>query len=114
MKASSTIKNVRNPERLDFVLSFLKECGLSKAQIEQIVSRRPKILSASLDVTIRPKIKFLQDLGCTPADIADIISKGGWILDRNADNLVGPSILVLKNILGSNTAVCKLLQHSGA
>ncbi|CAB4318748.1 unnamed protein product [Prunus armeniaca] len=58
-----------------------------------------------------PKSRFCKT-GFSDSDIADLISSDPWILRRSADKGLGPAILVLKNILGSNAGVLKVLKLS--
>lgn len=113
LKASSSIVFLKNTAETDSVLSFLKESGFSKTQLEEVVKRIPRILRANLDTTIKPKIKIFQDSGFSDSDIADVISSDPWILWQSADNRLGPAILALKNILGSNAVVLKVLKLCG-
>ena len=74
LTAASVITYLKKPEKSDSILAFLKESGFSQTHLEKTVKRVPRVLSANLDKTIKPKIKIFQDLGCTPTDIAYIIS----------------------------------------
>lgn len=112
-KASSAVSHLKNPQRSDSVLSFLRESGFSQSQLEETIKKLPRVLSSDVDKSIRPKFKIFQDLGLSPSDIADIISSDPWILWYSSDNRFGPSISVLKNILGSDDAVCRALKLSG-
>ncbi|KAH7839891.1 hypothetical protein Vadar_010055 [Vaccinium darrowii] len=106
-------KLLKNPEKSDSMVSFLKENGFSKTHLEVIIKHVPNILTANLDHTIKPKIKILRDSGFSSSDIADIISADPWILMRSADNQLGPSILALKSVLGSNAGVVRVLKICG-
>ncbi|KAL6320694.1 hypothetical protein AAG906_008694 [Vitis piasezkii] len=75
LTAASVITYSKKPEKSDSILAFLKESGFSQTHLEKTVKRVPRVLSANLDKTIKPKIKIFQDLGCTPTDIAYIISQ---------------------------------------
>ncbi|KAJ7959034.1 Transcription termination factor like [Quillaja saponaria] len=112
-KASSAITYFRKPRWSDSVLSFFKEIGFSQTHIEKLVVRAPRLLSADIEKTIKPKIKFLQDSGFTLSDIAEIVSLDPWILLRSVDNQLAPSLLVLKSIVGSTEDVCRVLKISG-
>ncbi|CAA2998609.1 transcription termination factor MTERF8, chloroplastic-like, partial [Olea europaea subsp. europaea] len=92
---------------------FLKESGFSKTQLEKVVKTQPGLLSASIDNTIKPKIKIFQDLGFSANDIAEIISNDPVILHRSADKRFIPSLSVLKSLLGSSAEVAKVLKISG-
>ncbi|KAA8522489.1 hypothetical protein F0562_013149 [Nyssa sinensis] len=111
-KVSSVVAYLKNPEKSDSVLSFLKETGFSKIHLEQVIKSVPQVLSANLDHNIKPKIKIFHDSGFSPTDIVEIISADPWILTRSANRL-GPSILALKNVLGSNVDVSRILKVSG-
>ncbi|RVW65483.1 hypothetical protein CK203_022093 [Vitis vinifera] len=91
---------------------FSQETALTAASthLEKTVKRVPRVLSANLDKTIKPKIKIFQDLGCTPTDIAYIISQDPWILNRSANNGLMPSIVALQSVMGSNSDVSKVLK----
>ncbi|CAI9116327.1 OLC1v1017442C1 [Oldenlandia corymbosa var. corymbosa] len=107
--AASVLSELKNPEKCDSVLSFLKENGFSKTHLEKLVNSRPRVLAASLDNTIKPKFQILQYLGISAPDIANIITLDPLVLFRSVDNRVVPSIMVLKDILGSISEVAKLL-----
>ncbi|CAI9775437.1 unnamed protein product [Fraxinus pennsylvanica] len=78
-----------------------------------MVSTRPRLLAASLEKTIKPKIKIFQDLGFSANDIAEIISNDPWCMYRSADNRFIPTLSVLKSLLGSSAEVSKVLKISG-
>ncbi|KAI3460019.1 hypothetical protein Pfo_016682 [Paulownia fortunei] len=112
-EAASLVTGLKNPQKSDSILSFLKESGFSNTQLEKIVKSRRQLLSASLDNTIKPKIKIFQDLDFSASEIAEIISKEPTILFCSASNRVIPSLSVLKGLLGSNEKVAKVLRKSG-
>ncbi|KAL2515107.1 Mitochondrial transcription termination factor family protein [Forsythia ovata] len=104
---------MKNPENSDSIISFLKENGFSKSQLERVVKTNPHLFSASLEKTIKPKIKIFQDLGFSANDIVEIISNAPTFLHRSADNRVTPSLSVLKSLFGSSLEVAKVLKRSG-
>ncbi|KAK6257389.1 hypothetical protein QUC31_000848 [Theobroma cacao] len=112
LKAASSLNYLRKPDKCDNVLSFLKESGFSKSHIDEAVKRKPSLLSASLEKTIKPKFKTFRGLGFSTTDIADIVSADPWILTRSADDRLAPSISGLKSIIGSNAGVVKVLKTS--
>ncbi|XP_031273082.1 uncharacterized protein LOC116131570 [Pistacia vera] len=113
LKVSYLQTHLKNPEKLDSILSFLKESGFSDTRIEIIVRRTPKILSSSLDRTIKPKIKILQDLGLSSTDIVEILTADPWFLTRSVKKVILPSISVLKSVLGSNADFGKIIKRGG-
>ncbi|CAK9154230.1 unnamed protein product [Ilex paraguariensis] len=111
-KVSSVLTCVKNPEKSDSILFFLKASGFSKTHLENVVVKWPNVLSANLDRTIKPKIQIFQDLGFSPTETAELISMHPWILTRSAVNQLGPSLLVLRNVFDSSLDVSKVLKIS--
>ncbi|KAL0432712.1 UNVERIFIED_CONTAM: hypothetical protein Slati_2605500 [Sesamum latifolium] len=112
-RVASVVTRLRNPEKSASVLSFLKESGFSKTQVEKMVKIRPQFLSANLEKSIKPKIKIFQDFGFLANDISEIISNDPWILRQSMKCTLIPSLSVLRSLLGSNAEVAKFLKSSG-
>ncbi|KAI3465124.1 hypothetical protein Pfo_021787 [Paulownia fortunei] len=112
-QVASVLTRLRNPEKSDSLLSFLKESGFSNTQLEKIVKYSPYFISASLEKSIKPKIKVFQDLGLPANDIANIMANNPSILYRSANNSLIPSLSVLRGLLGSDAEVAKLVRKSG-
>ncbi|XP_010544124.1 PREDICTED: uncharacterized protein LOC104816833 [Tarenaya hassleriana] len=112
-KASSLKIFLTKPERTDSVLSYLKETGFSKTQIERIVYRYPRVLFSDIENLVKPKIKVFQELGFPRSDFVSVISADPWILGRSSDNQILPSLTVLKNVLGSLPLVSKVVKMCG-
>ncbi|XP_059629848.1 uncharacterized protein LOC132272772 [Cornus florida] len=114
-KVSSSPKspNLTRPEKIDSILSFLQESGFADTNLEHVIKNAPQLLSANLELSIKPKFKFFQDLGISCSDIVKIVSSDPRILACSVDSHLGPSILSLKSILGSNMDdVSKVLKKS--
>ncbi|XP_059629859.1 uncharacterized protein LOC132272783 [Cornus florida] len=74
----------------------------------------PKVLSANLERTIKPKFKLFRDLGFFSSDVVEIVSSDPKTLTSCIDNWLGPSILALKSVLDSNMDdVSSVLKRSG-
>ncbi|XP_019058888.1 PREDICTED: uncharacterized protein LOC109115980 [Tarenaya hassleriana] len=112
-KASSLKIFLSKPECTDSVLSYLKETGFSKTQIERIVYRYPRVLFSDIESSVRPKIKVFQELGFPCSDFASVISADPWILARSSDKQILPSLTVLKKVLGSLPLVSKVVKMCG-
>ncbi|KAL0366422.1 UNVERIFIED_CONTAM: hypothetical protein Sradi_3532300 [Sesamum radiatum] len=112
-QVATVVTRLRNPEKSASVLSFLKESGFSKTQVEKMVKIRPQLLSANLEKSIKPKMKIFQDLGFLANDISEIISNDPWILRQSMKTTLIPSLSVLRSLLGSNAEVAKFLKTSG-
>ncbi|CAI9771553.1 unnamed protein product [Fraxinus pennsylvanica] len=111
-QVASVLTRIKNPEKSDSIVSFLKESGFSKSQLERVVKTMPALLAASLEKTIKPKFKIFQDMGFSAEDIAEIISYDPENLHRSADSRLRPSLSVLKRLLGSSAEVTKVLKIS--
>ncbi|XP_065870724.1 protein SEEDLING LETHAL 1, chloroplastic-like [Euphorbia lathyris] len=110
--SSSSTKYLNKPQNADSVLNFLKETGFAKNQIEAVVEKAPRVLSANVETSVKPKIKIFQDLGFHSSDFAAIISASPRILNINVNRL-RQSVLGLKNVLGPKADICRLLKKSG-
>ncbi|KAK6116130.1 hypothetical protein DH2020_008399 [Rehmannia glutinosa] len=95
-QVASVLTRIKNPEKSDSILSFLKQSGFPKTLIEKIVKSRPELLSANLEKTIKPRIKIFQDLGFSANDIVKVISGNPWFLRTSLINLA-PNVEFLKN-----------------
>ncbi|KAL3640775.1 hypothetical protein CASFOL_015743 [Castilleja foliolosa] len=110
---ASVVTRLRNPERSESTLAFLKASGFSNSQLEKILTYRPRYLSSNLEKVIKPKLKVLRDFGFSANETADIISKSPSILYCSADNRLIPSLAVLEGLLGSKSEVARLLRVTG-
>ncbi|OWM79940.1 hypothetical protein CDL15_Pgr006244 [Punica granatum] len=112
LKVSSYRSRLKDPEKADAIINFLKDVGFTTTHFELALYRAPCLLFSIVD-NIRPKIKILQDAGFSPSDIVEITSSDPWILTRSADNRLFPSVVALKNVLGSVADASKLLKLCG-
>ncbi|GFP94672.1 hypothetical protein PHJA_001611600, partial [Phtheirospermum japonicum] len=72
---ASVLARLKNPEKSDSMLSFLRASGFSITQLEKIIKYRPRLLSADLENIIKPKLKVFQDFGFSADETADIITR---------------------------------------
>ncbi|KAL0352364.1 UNVERIFIED_CONTAM: hypothetical protein Scaly_1625100 [Sesamum calycinum] len=112
-QVASVLTRLKNREKSDSVLSFLKESGFSGTQLEKIVKYKPEFLSANLEKVIKPKIKIFQDFGFSADEIAEIVSKEPLVLHCSVKNRLIPSLSALKSVLGSKVDLAKVLKSSG-
>lgn len=112
-EAASVITHLRNPEKSDSLLSFLKRNDFSSSHLEKIVKYNPSFISANLEKSVKPKIKIFQELGLANNEIADLFASNASIFYRSADNRVIPTLSVLTSLLGSNANVVNLLMKCG-
>ncbi|KAL2489245.1 uncharacterized protein Fot_42537 [Forsythia ovata] len=65
-RVASVLTRMKNPENFNSIISFLKENDFSKSQLERVVKTNPRLLSASPEKTIKPKIMIFQDWAFLP------------------------------------------------
>lgn len=102
------MKSYKNPY---LILDYLKETGLSKTQLEDLLVFEPRVLACNLNRSIKPKVEAIRELGFSPVDLADLLSSVPAIItvQRAPPRLVA-SVNVLQSLLGSNLEVVKLLR----
>ncbi|CAL1390410.1 unnamed protein product [Linum trigynum] len=108
----AAVKHIKTPERADSVLSYLKDVGFSRAQIETIVQKVPRVLNSDVENILKPKVQVFQDSGFAAKDVTEIITGDPWILTRSPLNRLVPSIVALKSVVGSVADVAALLKKS--
>ncbi|XP_060198755.1 uncharacterized protein LOC132627430 [Lycium barbarum] len=101
-------KTSKNP---DLVLDFLKQTGLDKAQMKEIVSRVPKLLFYDVSKTLKPKFQCLVDLGLSGSDLVNVIAKDTTIVDRGLDTHLRPTIDLLRRTLCSDENIVKAIKR---
>ncbi|KAL4197502.1 hypothetical protein AMTRI_Chr04g188570 [Amborella trichopoda] len=92
--------------------SYFKECGFSQTQIEEMLKRSPRVLRASVDKTLKRKLKIFQDLGLSDARLTNLISNDPGILWRGEERLCH-LIEFLKLVLETDDNVYRAIKHSG-
>ncbi|KAH6756748.1 hypothetical protein C2S53_000838 [Perilla frutescens var. hirtella] len=112
-EVSSALTPLRNPEKSDSLLSFLKENGFSNSHLERLLKYRASFISADLEQSVKPKIKIFQELGFSNNEIASLFASNPSIFYRSANNRVIPALSRLRNLLGSDANVVKLVKKSG-
>ncbi|XP_078156577.1 uncharacterized protein LOC144552470 [Carex rostrata] len=106
-KASKYMQRLKSSDNPDAVLQFLREIGVSEADIRTAVSRNPRLLCTGLNKTLRPNIEKLQEVGFSIEDISSAISsKPGVFLS----NFV-PKIDFWLAILGSVENLSLVLRY---
>ncbi|XP_037497476.1 uncharacterized protein LOC105635070 [Jatropha curcas] len=113
-KLVSKYVKFENPERPDSVLSLLKDHGLTKYQISQIVRRVPKLILYDPEKTILPKIQFLRSVGVSGPDLPVMISRNPIFLSSSLNNLLVPFYDFLKSLLFSDEKVLIILKRMSA
>ncbi|RVW22477.1 hypothetical protein CK203_107237 [Vitis vinifera] len=103
------------PEKSDSILAFLKESGFSQTHLEKTVKRVPRVLSANLDKTIKPKIKIFQDLGSlqsvmgSNSDVSKVLKICARFLKHDLGKTLKPNIEFMKSCGISTTQIKKVV-----
>eukprot|EP01018_Ginkgo_biloba_P026042 Gb_00751 [translate_table: standard] len=100
------LKSTRKPEQ---VLGLFKQNGFTDAQIRDMVSRRPDILTASVEKTLQPKLKVFEGLGIVGNQLASFISRDPMLLKVSLKRKLVPGISFLQNALETDENVVKAL-----
>lgn len=110
-KTATSLTQLKDYRRSGLVIDFLKEIGISNTQLEELVSRHPRVLAADLEKRVRVLVKRIMDLGFSNDDLTNLLCDIPTILTitRSVDSIV-LAISVLQSVLGSNSDVIKLLK----
>ncbi|XP_073010107.1 transcription termination factor MTERF8, chloroplastic-like [Typha latifolia] len=73
-KASEHLAHLKALSNPDSVRHFLKHHGFTDGDIRAAVSLDPKLLCASVEKTLDPRMKILQDMGFSQAEIIQLVS----------------------------------------
>ncbi|KAL1540494.1 transcription termination factor MTERF6, chloroplastic/mitochondrial-like [Salvia divinorum] len=111
-QVASQLGDIKNPEKVNSMLSFLKSIGFSTSQLQKFIKWRPILLCYNLEHNVKPKIKAFQELGFSPSDISMMISACPIILASSLNNCIIPSLSILKSLMGSNAALLKAVRRS--
>nr|XP_010905962.2 transcription termination factor MTERF8, chloroplastic [Elaeis guineensis] len=74
VEASKYLAHLRSPSKPTSVVGFLKQFGFGDEHIRKIVSWYPKVLCASVNNTLKPRIKVLQELRFSDCEIVQLVS----------------------------------------
>lgn len=105
-------KKKQTREKYESTLSYLKEFGFTKSELEKTLKSKPTSLVADVHKSIQPKVKILQDIGFSSRDIVSIILKEPNILTASAKNRLRPAILHLQVLLVSSEEVARTIRRS--
>ena len=114
VSASKKVSAVKNKlsGKPDVVVEFLKQRGLSIAQIKKLISAMPVVLFYKVDRTLTPKFNALQELGVTGSDLGRILSMNPSILRRGLSSHIAPAMNLLKSIVGTHEHFLTVLRRT--
>ncbi|XP_078157652.1 transcription termination factor MTEF18, mitochondrial-like [Carex rostrata] len=110
LKESKHIQHLKSFDKPNAVLRFLREIGVSEADIKTAVSREARILCSHMEKNLRPNIAKLKELGFSMEDISGIIACNPYIFLIN----VVPKIDFLMEVLGSVENLSVMLKAPGS
>uniref|UniRef100_A0A7N0UYK3 Uncharacterized protein n=1 Tax=Kalanchoe fedtschenkoi TaxID=63787 RepID=A0A7N0UYK3_KALFE len=93
----------------DEVVALLRDYGFSDAHISTIVQKRPSLLLADPDKTLRPKFECLASIGGSHDVILKVVLRCPEMLFRNLDRDLVPSLEFLKSILHTDENVLMVI-----
>uniref|UniRef100_A0A7N0ZWJ8 Uncharacterized protein n=1 Tax=Kalanchoe fedtschenkoi TaxID=63787 RepID=A0A7N0ZWJ8_KALFE len=90
----------KNLERCGSIITFFRERGFSDTQLQQLVEKRPELLTVRLD-GLRRKMQFLRDNRLWGSNLAGLLVLNPVILRRALENHLEPSLELLMKYLGT-------------
>ncbi|CAN6178709.1 unnamed protein product [Urochloa humidicola] len=73
LEASKKISHLKSPAKLDAVLAFLDDLGISHRDVAAVVANDPLFLCADVEKTLAPRVSELSNLGLSRAEIARLV-----------------------------------------
>ncbi|KAL4283510.1 hypothetical protein GQ457_16G029510 [Hibiscus cannabinus] len=109
--ALSASKHVsfETPNQPDSVIAFFKSHGFSKPQIAAIIGKTPRLLSASVEKTLLPKITFFNSKGISTSDLTKLLSRNPSILKISLEKKIVPCFNFLSNLFQSDHDALQVL-----
>ncbi|XXG52564.1 hypothetical protein AAC387_Pa03g0863 [Persea americana] len=112
--ALSAAKKFRGkiPQNPDSILTLLKDHGFSKTHIQNLVSKRPKILFFRVKSNLIPKMEFFKATGLPAPVIAEYLSSTPVILFYSLDNRIKPVFDLIRSVSSTHEVFAKMPRHS--
>ncbi|KAK9734262.1 hypothetical protein RND81_04G127000 [Saponaria officinalis] len=96
----------------NLVIDLLKDYGFNQDQIRILISYDPRFLSASVEKTLKPKLKFFKDEGFSESDLVQVLCENPSILKSGLNSRIVPTIHALKEIIVCYDDVILFLKKS--
>ncbi|XP_038983935.1 transcription termination factor MTERF2, chloroplastic isoform X2 [Phoenix dactylifera] len=100
---------LKKPNEFLEVVSYMEEVGFDGKTIGRILCRCPEIFAASVDNTLRKKVKFLTDFGISKGCLPRVIRKYPELLLLDINNTLMPRMRYLMGIGLSKREVCSMI-----
>ncbi|CAM8932564.1 unnamed protein product [Rhodiola kirilowii] len=108
-RMSARLPNMKSTDKPERVLKFFRSYGFDDTQISRIVRRKPLLLLADPDKSLKPKFEVFTSIGASHDRIVEIISKCPGILTRSVENGLVPMFDLLKSSMGSNEGILEII-----
>ncbi|RXI05210.1 hypothetical protein DVH24_006467 [Malus domestica] len=95
ISASKWVK-FRTPERVDSVLSFLRNHGFSTTQISKMVRSFSNLLEMHPEKNLLPKLEFFTSFGVSKGDLAKTLAYGPKLLATSLEKRIAPLMISLR------------------
>ncbi|KAI6693080.1 hypothetical protein NL676_020790 [Syzygium grande] len=83
--------NFETSARPDAVIDVFKNHGFSQSQISGIFRKWPRLILASPERTLLPKLKYLRSVGFSGSDLVKLITAAPYVLTRSLEKHLIPN-----------------------
>ncbi|XP_030545652.1 uncharacterized protein LOC115751793 [Rhodamnia argentea] len=98
--------------RPDAAINVLKSHGFSQSQISGIIRKWPRLILASPERTLLPKLKYLRSVGFSGSDLATMITCAPYVLRRSLEKHIIPNFGRLRDFLGGDKYAIVAIRRS--
>ncbi|XP_030519906.2 uncharacterized protein LOC115733394 [Rhodamnia argentea] len=98
--------------RPDAVINALKSHGFSQSQISGVIRKCPRLIVASPDRTLLPKLRYLRSVGFSGFDLATMITAAPYLLTRSLEKHLIPNFGRLRDFLRGNEYAVLAIRRS--
>ena len=96
-------------ENLKPTVQWLRDLGLSKAEVAKVIARFPQVLSCSIDENLKPTVRWLRDLGLSKAEVAKVVGRHPPVLGYSIEENLKPTVRWLRDLGLSKAEVAKVI-----
>ena len=88
--ASILWKNIA--ENLKLTVHWLRDTGLTKAEVASVIARFPTVLGCSIDESLKPTTERLREVGLTKAEVVRVIVRKPEMLGCSIEDNLKPTV----------------------
>ncbi|XP_056168140.1 transcription termination factor MTEF1, chloroplastic-like [Syzygium oleosum] len=104
--------NFETSARPDAVIDVFKNHGFSQSQISGIFRKWPRLILASPERTLLPKLKYLRSVGFSGPDLAQMITAAPYVLTRSLEKHLIPNFSRLRDFLRGDKYAVTAIRRS--